>query len=208
MATPKMTLDESCIPQNLVLSVDASGNVTPTTTGFIMDSGTIQFTSASTVALTATFFPPNVFGGASGVVNIPANSTPTPQLSPGEHNVTVNYMITGPNISTGPHAITVGCSPLTINFDAGGNIAPVQEQTRIPNGGSVIFAYSASATENLTISFTPDHAFGPSLTLTPGQSQTLHAKKPDLLVEIATVQPADGNGGTVKIGSGGSPQDQ
>lgn len=205
MATPKMALGEGHVKQALILQIDANANVTSDTTAVILNDSTIQFSSACASPLTAAFFPLGVFGDNNGDISIPVSPNPTPAQRPGQSDVTVNYWLEGgPDGTTGPYSITVGCSPLTINLDADGNIPSEQEETQIPNGGTVLFTYPSSATQPVTLTFNPTGPFGSSLTLQPGQSAVMHAEEHDKTVAITTSQPAAGTGGSLKVGSGGS----
>ena len=213
MATPRMSLEEACMNMTGIITIGATGNITSSAHVFILDTGSIQFKSGCAYPLTATFTPLGIFGdAATGEVALPAGQdTTVPSISEDDSNVCVNYMITGTvngaDVSFGPYSVTLGCAPLTLYFDADGDMTV--EESCIPNGGAIDLEYDSAATQNIIISFSdPDgkNPFGTTpITLTPGQSQRIHATKSDAMVTISTSNSiSDGNGGTVKVGSGGT----
>jgi hypothetical protein len=213
MATPKMSLEEACMGMTGIITIGANGDVTSSAHVFILDTGSIQFNSECQYALTATFTPLGIFGDPdTGEVAIPAGqNTIVPSISDDDSNVCVNYGITGTvngtDVSFGPYSVTLGCAPLTLYFDENGDMTV--EDNCIPNGGAIDLEYDSAATQNITISFSDSQGKNPfgttPITLSPGQSQLIHATKTDTTVTISTSNSiSDGTGGTVKIGSGGT----
>jgi|SRR5271168_120212 len=213
MATPKMSLGEACINMTGIITIGANGDITSSAHVFILDTGSIQFNSGCQYDLMATFTPLGVFGDAdTGEVAIPAGqNTEVSSSSDDDSNVCVNYMLTGEvngqDVSFGPYSVTLGCAPLTVYFDEDGNMTV--EDACIPNGGAIDLEYDSAATEDLVITFSDEHGKYPfgnqPITLTPGQSQRVHATKSDVTVTITTSNSiTGGSGGTVKIGSGGT----
>lgn len=212
MATPKMSLGEACINMTGIINIGPTGDITSSAHVFVLDTGSVQFNSGCQYELTATFTPLGIFGDSdTGEVAIPAGqNTTVPSSSDDDSNVCVNYMITGTvngaEVSFGPYSVTLGCAPLTLYFDENGDMTV--EEACIPNGGAIDLEYDSAATQNLVITFSDEHGKYPfgnqPITLAPGQSQRVHATKPDATVTIATSNSiTDGSGGTVKIGSGG-----
>ncbi|MFZ0880723.1 MAG: hypothetical protein WCA98_16910 [Candidatus Acidiferrales bacterium] len=204
MAQPKMALEQHPVGATTQITVNSDGTVTPES-AFVLGQGSIQFVSNYAQQIAAKFVPTGVFGDSTGDVPIYPNNNQNPPIRAQQPYVTVNYSVNlGNGTIQGPYSVTVGCAPLALNFDANGNM--LIPKARIPNGGIVEFLLSSQATGNLAVSFDPTGPFGSGLTLQPGIPQVLHADDVDTLVTVSVPSPRAGQGGTVKIGSGGGPQ--
>jgi hypothetical protein len=205
MAHPKMALAYRPVAANSQITVNADGSVDPESS-FVLGQGSIQFVSSYPQQITAAFLPTGVFGDANGNVAIYPNNTQNPPIRAQQPYVTVNYQINLPGgTSLGPYSVTVGCAPLRIDFDANGNM--LIPDARVPNGGIVTFLLTPRATASLPLTFNPTTVFGSGVTLAPGVAQVLHASEVDTMVTVTPANsPRDGQGGTVKVGSGGGPE--
>ena len=123
----------------------------------------------------------------------------------------MNYQISGDSINTTPaNSISVGCAPLTITVDGNGDLSIAD--SCIPNGGAITFVGAAEVLhpDGITLSFATNDPgkgspLGKPITVKAGKSHSLHAISTGVTVTISVSgSDKESNGGTVKIGSGGT----